>query len=113
MAFNPYNNPRYSPAIRQFELACFYSRAHSELAESACDTWGGHGPLISGCVRDHFPAQVKETLRQLAQAVTRHSESAYAERPKGARHETIRRIGQLIATRDGSGRYGPQPARAA
>ena len=113
MAFNPYNDTRYAPAIRQFELACFYSRAHSDLAQSALDTWGDHGPLISGCVRDHFPAPVKETLRNLARAVTHYSDSAYQARPKGARRETIRRIGQLIATRDGSGRYGPQPARAA
>lgn len=113
MAFNPYQDARFASVIRQFELACFYSRAHSELAQSALDTWGDHGPLISGCVRDHFPAQVKDTLRDLARAVSLYSDSAYQARPKGARHETIRRIGQLVATRDGSGRYGPQPARAA
>ena len=47
MAINPYNDERFAHVVREFELACFYSRAHGELAESACETWGPIGPLIS------------------------------------------------------------------
>lgn len=31
---------------------------------SALETYGSHGPLISGSVRDHFPTDVKMSLRK-------------------------------------------------
>ena len=91
-----------------FERACRASRAHSEKAREACDKYGDHGSQISGCVRDHFPDDVKDTLRILARLVTDCSNAAREARPPRIRHDTIRALGRAVARRDGSGFYGPQ-----
>lgn len=98
-------------AREHFESACRHSRAHSEKASKALKQWGEHGALISGCVRDHFPEDVKNELRSHAQAVTRYSDFAYSARPKRVRLDTMRHLARSVATRDGSGFYGPQPYR--
>lgn len=105
------NQPKFEAARICFEAACEASRKHSALAAEALATYGNHGPQISGCVRDHFPDTVKDELRHLAAAVTRRSDMAYQNRPKHVRVATIRKLGQEVATRDGSGFYGPQPTR--
>ncbi len=38
-----------------------------------------------------------------------HEKAAYASRPPRVRLDTIRTLGRTIATRSGSGFYGPQP----
>lgn len=94
-----------------FAVACSHSRAHSHYASKALKDFGDHGAQISGCVRDHFPEPVKQQLRTLAQLVTKYSELGHAARPKGVRLDTMRHLARSVATRDGSGFYGPQPYR--
>lgn len=90
-------------------MACMFSRWHDAAAADALAEFGDHGAQISGCVRDHFPADVKEHLRILARAVTTATDAAYAARPPRVQMQTIRALGRAIAARDGSGFYGPQP----
>ncbi len=103
-------NPKFLAAQAYFEAACHASRTHSNLAADALATHGAHGAQISGCVRDHFPAPVKDQLRYWAHEVTRLCELARANRPRCVRASTMRRLGQEVATRDGAGFYGPQRA---
>lgn len=47
--------------------------------ETALQAFGdGSGVLISGIVRDHFPGEVKDRLRELAQRSTSLQDTAYA-----------------------------------
>ena len=101
-------NSQYTEVVEHFELCCRVSREHSQLASKSLAEFGDQGSQISGVVRDHFPADVKDKLRELARTVTRESDSAYAARPKYVRLATIRKLGNLIARRDGSGFYGPR-----
>ncbi len=101
-------NPKFTDVVSHFENACKASREHSALASKSLDRFGDQGSQISGVVRDHFPADVKDNLRELARTVTRESDAAYAARPKYTRLTTIRSIGQMVARRDGSGFYGPR-----
>ena len=101
-------DPRFETVVAHFEDACRASRRHNEFAASQLRVFGDHGPDISAVVRDHFPEDRKATLRALARQVTEASDRAHAARPKGVRQATINLIGRLVATRDGSGFYGPQ-----
>jgi hypothetical protein len=83
--------------------------AHSKAAANALAEFGDHGSLISGCVRDHFPADVKEHLRELAKDVTAESDKAWAARPTRVRHSTMLKLSRAVAQDTGSGFYGPQP----
>ena len=105
--------PELAPAAEYFAKACAASRDHSALAAKALGEHGDHGPLISGCVRDHFPETVKDELRQLASWNRVLSEMARQSRPKRIAAATMRELAQAVATRDGAGFYGPQPYRAA
>ena len=102
------NRPDLRPAATLFARACLASRVHSSMAGRALANYGDHGSQISGVVRDHFPERIKTQLRQLASAVTRYSDAAYAARPRRVRFATMRELARDIATRDGSGFYGPQ-----
>ena len=101
-------SPRFAVAVFCFEQACAASREHSSRSAHFLQKYGDHGSLISGCVRDHFPPVVKDELRQLAQTVTRRSAEGHAARPRYVRAATMINIARLVATRDGSGFYGPQ-----
>lgn len=105
------SNPKFAEVVRHFERACKASRLHNAQAKRALANYGDHGALISGCVRDHFPDRVKDQLRGLARMVTHESDAAREARPKRVHLRTIRHIGRLVATRDGSGYYGPQTYR--
>jgi hypothetical protein len=105
------SDPKFAEVVKHFGLACCASRTHSDIAEKAFDAYGDHGSLISGCVRDHFPEDVKNVLRGLARLCTTESDKARNARPARVRHDTIYHIGRLVATRDGSGFYGVQPYR--
>ncbi len=106
------SNPRHARVVAFYTMACAFSRAHDDLAATALQEYGNHGPRISGCVRGHFPERIKETLRYLAQQVTIHCDMAEAAKPARLHNATLRKISQLIAARDGSGFYGPQPSRS-
>jgi hypothetical protein len=106
---NLLDSPKFAEVVTHFEAACKASRHHGVLADEALQQFGSYGPPISGAVRDHFPDTYKDELRRLARLVTEESDKAYAARPKRVRHETVRWLGQLVATRYGSGFYGPQP----
>lgn len=105
------SDPKLYAARDHFVLCCHASRTHSNLAASALNAYGDHGPLISGCVREHFPADVKDELRSWAKEVGKQSDLAYAAKPKRIRRATMIKLGRAVATRDGSGFYGPQPDR--
>lgn len=106
------NDPKFHLSQTYFELACSASRTHAEIAAEALAKFGNHGADISGCVRDHFPDDVKNDLRFWAREVSRFSSLARKHRPKYVRGTTLNRLAALVATRDGSGFYGPQPVRA-
>ncbi|MBZ9706087.1 hypothetical protein LB543_05055 [Mesorhizobium sp. ESP7-2] len=106
------NDPRFIGSKAFFELACAASRAHSALAAESLAAFGDHGAQISGCVRDHFPENVKNELRYWAREVSRLSDLAHKNRPTRTHRSTIIRLGREVATRNGSGFYGPQPIRA-
>lgn len=109
MRFQYLDNPRFAAAQSEFESACHASRAYDARLAEALRDHGDHGPAVSGAGRDHFPAETKEHLRRIAQAVAYHSDRGHALRPKYARSAAMRRLAQEVATRDGSGFYGPQP----
>lgn len=98
-------------AAQLFTVACSASRLHDKIARHALARYGDHGAQISGCVRDHFPETLKEDLRAIAHMVSRYSDLAYDARPARVRLATMRHLARSIATRDGSGFYGPQPYR--
>lgn len=103
------SRPDLREAARWFESACAYSREHDRLAAGCLRRFGDHGPLISGCVREHFPAAYKDKLRALARSVSEHSDKAWAAKPPRVRRATLRALARAVAKRDGSGFYGPQP----
>jgi hypothetical protein len=104
-------DPKFAAVVRHYEHACDASRRHNRLAAHALNLYGSQGAQISGCVREHFPEPIKDRLRELARKVTTEGDAAAAARPARVRHDTIRHIGRLVATRDGSGFYGVQPYR--
>lgn len=91
-----------------FEGACRISRDYDQALAVALDTYGDHGPSISGAGREHFPTCTKDYLRSLARNVGILSRAAYAARPKRVRLTTMRALARAVAARDGSGFYGPQ-----
>jgi hypothetical protein len=104
-----FKSPAYAATVAHFLKACAFSRAHSNLAAYALETFGSQGPGISGCVRSHFPESIKTELRGLARAVSEESDKAREAAPKYSRADSIRTLGRYVATRYGSGFYGPQP----
>lgn len=102
-------NPKLEKAQSLFELSCAASRKHSDVAQAAIEKYGDHGPLISGCVRDHFPEEIKEELRELAQEVHRLRNLALDNRPKGVHKETMYRLAREVSHHDGKGFYGFAP----
>lgn len=106
-----YNRPDLSAPRFWLAAACAASRLHATLTRHALHAFGDHGPVVSGCVRDHFPDAVKNELRALAKHVGECSTRARVVAPSRTHEKTIRRLGHLVATRDGSGFYGPQPLR--
>lgn len=108
---NLLNDPKFDKATERFALACAASRKHSKLAKAALAKYGEHGAPTSGCVREHFPQDVKDDLRALAAECTRWSQLAWQAKPPRVHASTMRKLASQVATRDGSGFYGPQPIR--
>ncbi len=106
------NLPQYETAVACFVQACWWSRNYTDLFKAAIKEHGDIGPDISGAGRDHFPDLTKDMLRQSARNVRIYSDAGHAARPKYVRQRTMNHLASLVATRDGSGFYGPQPYRA-
>lgn len=100
--------PELAPAVRHFTAACAASRAWDRKLTEALALYGGHGVQISGCGREHFPSRTKDHLRTLSRAITDHCNAARNARPSGVHTSTMHELGCAVATRDGSGFYGPQ-----
>jgi hypothetical protein len=105
---NLLNDPKFEDAANHFADACKFSRLHRDFAAAQLKVFGDHGPVISGCVRDHFPTDRKDTLRYLARQCAQASDRAWKARPPRVRSSTMRKLSRLVAQRDGSGFYGPQ-----
>jgi len=93
-----------------FTDACIASRTYDKLLRDALDTFGDHGLAVSGAGRDHFPKEVKQRLRNQADAVTAYCGLAWESRPFKYRDTTMRQLAQQCADKHGSGFYGPQPS---
>lgn len=88
-------------------LAYAHSRAHTELAKLAMEQHSDHGSLIAGCVRDHFPTEVKDRLRNLALEIgPLMDESKRIWRKSGKHLRTWIRLKDQVVARDGKGYYG-------
>lgn len=103
------DRPDLARAQDKFESACHCSRAYDAKLAEYLAQYGAHGPDVSGAGRDHFPEDAKDHLRRIAHAVSRMSDEGFAARPSRVRQSTMRRLAAEVATRDGSGFYGPQP----
>lgn len=103
------DRPDLKRAAKCFALACAYSRAWSRLGGDLLTIYGDEGPQISGILRDHFPDNAKDALRELAQHIRWACDRAWALRPARVRDSTMRNLSREVAKRDGSGFYGPQP----
>lgn len=101
--------PRFAHAVALLRESCTYGRRWDALMQAACEEYGDHGPLISGCGREHFPNTVKDQLRALARLASDANTEAYAARPSRVRMSTMRALARDVATYYGSGRYGPSP----
>ena len=101
------DNPKFADSQHYYEVACAASRKHRDVQNAAYAQYGSKGPLISAIGQDHFPEDVKEELRSLAKEVSSMMEKARAARPKGIRFETIYRLGNEVAYKNGKGFYGP------
>ena len=99
-------DPRLIEARSHFADGARASRDWDSEFGAALKKWGEHGPLISGCGRDHFPEGVKFVLRSLARAVSSHNDMAMTKRPRGVRRETLHKLARLVVKHDGGGRYG-------
>lgn len=66
--------------------------AYYGMVRDAEQTYGSHGPLISGIVRDHFPQEVKDTLRETISRANRERDRGWAHwKAAGRRVHTWRR----------------------
>jgi len=65
------DNPKFETARNHFADACKFSRLHSDFAAAQLRVFGSHGPAISGCVREHFPEDRKNTLRASLRGLSR------------------------------------------
>ena len=99
-------DPRFAESAAHFADGARASRNWDLEMGAALRKYGEHGPLISGCGRDHFPEHVKNILRTLARAVSTHNDLAMTKRPPRVRKDTMHALARLIVKRDGGGRYG-------
>lgn len=98
-----------APARDLFRQAVTVSADHAKALSAAVDKYGERGAWISGIGQQHFPAAVKNKLRDLAREVTTLSNRAWAARPARVRDSTMRELAAAVANRYGHGFYGPQP----
>lgn len=106
---NLFNDEKLTLARTWFIDACIMSQRYDKMLKHALETFGDHGPEISGCGRDHFPERTKQRLRDTARLVTWYSDLAWESKPPRYHDSTMRLLAAQCATRHGSGFYGPQP----
>ena len=106
---NLFLDDKLSTARMWFIDACIASQTYDKMLRSALETYGDEGPSVSGAGRDHFPDDVKQRLRNQADAVTAYCGLAWASKPHKYRDATMRLLAQQCADKHGSGFYGPQP----
>ena len=74
--FAEFDKARHMEVSREYlELAHAYQDIVAILTDRAFQLYGDHGPLISGCVREHFPDATKDVLR-----VHNHGASDFASK---------------------------------
>jgi hypothetical protein len=64
---------RHANSLRADHFITLHDKIDSDLAQLAdlaLNTYGSQGPLVSGCIRDHFPTDIKDRLRFLSQGKT-------------------------------------------
>ena len=109
---NLLERPDLADAARSFAAACENSRRWSAMVSDAVAKYGRPSAVVAGIYSHEFPSDVKEALRRLALGVTNYTDEGYLLRPRRVRMSTMRRLAAAVATRDGSGYYGPQPTGA-
>ena len=68
-------------------------KAYYAMVQDAEKAYGSHGPLISGIVRDHYPTEVKDTLRETISRASRERDRGWAHwRAAGRTLGTWRRL---------------------
>lgn len=106
---NLFADEKLLPARTWFIDACIASQGYDAALRDALDTYGGHGPTISGAGRDHFPEHVKESLRMRARRVSEYVRLAWERKPARYHDSTMRELARQCAQRHGHGFYGPRP----
>ena len=77
--FATWTRARHLDAAREYlDRHLITARAYRRAVDSAIALYGDRGPLIAGVVRDHFPEQVKDHLRQLAHGTSRQADISIA-----------------------------------
>jgi hypothetical protein len=102
------SDPRLAASRDAFTLAAKYSRLWDQTVARGIKRFGERpqGGHVSGIYSEHFPQRWQTRLRNLARAVTEHSDRAYASKPARVRLATLRQLRAAIHARDGSGFYG-------
>jgi hypothetical protein len=86
--------------------AIMASKAHAKLTQWAMAQYGDHGPQISGCMRTHFPEQIKDRLRRLARLVAIRNDRAMQAKPKRCHVASVRKRARAMVRELGTGFYG-------
>lgn len=91
-----------------FRVSATYSVKWDNLVAESIKRYGARpqGGHISGIYSDHFPKLLQDTLRDIAHSVTRHSNEAYALRPKRVRLATMQALRLAVRAKYGAGYYG-------
>ena len=105
---NLYKDVKFSLPKMWFVDACIASQQYDKMLKHALETFGDHGPRVSGAGREHFPQQTKQRLRDKANWVTWCSEMAWKSKPKRVHDSTMRKLATQCANKHGCGFYGPQ-----
>ncbi len=105
---NLYCDPKFALAKMWFVDACIASQAYDKMLRHALETFGDHGPGVSGAGRDHFPEKTKQRLRDKCRWVRWCSDMAWECKPKRVHNSTMRELARQCANKHGFGFYGPQ-----
>jgi hypothetical protein len=104
MKYRFIDRPDLAVSQLYMESACHCARAYDNQLRDYLDQYATYG---------NFPNDAKYRLRNIANTVTLRARAAHSHKPSRVRRSTIDRLGQEIATRDGSGNmYGPRPIQS-
>ena len=86
-SFGGWNKQQHEDrAIRWLNQSRKLDSAYMTAVARALHSFGDHGALISGVVRDHFPPDVKHNLRRLAHGSTELRDRSLAHWRAAGRH---------------------------